>query len=439
MRRLIFLIIFSSSAEAFFADGFYDVRLSAMAGSCAAQDMFFSFTCNPATGGSVRETTTGISYIASNFSPSGYGSDNVSFAISAPSRINVYNTTYSMGYISSSYGLYDAKSMYLSAATWRLKDYGKETLDGGISIKSLSLDGPSGSDKGIAADLGAILRIEDLNIGFSAINFKTANFSKNSARAAKVIKFGAARIKEDYLISADLTKRDYPDNNYTLSGAVKRLFRTYEGGTFSVSAGLGAGDNKSFLSLGAGYEKMAYSFSYVLIAPLNGAFSLANGLSFVFRFGSSQEESEYQRLIAREMKFRRDLMLSLDRSEQDRLKLLRDLEENRKEIKRLYEIIKDEKGKISKLEETKNRLDELIRRHNQSKEELRILQEKRSQERIKQIEENYTFDWKNYIKMKSSGASSTALKGYLQKLINQYQNQGIDISDAVLELQRLNR
>lgn len=440
MKILISVILFSAPAFSFFGDYFYDAKISAAGNSCAASGSLFSFVCNPAAAGEQREIKSGVSYVNSNFTPAAQVKNSaVSFASVIPSRIKVYNMSYSFGYLSAYSGDYETKTMYLGAGSWRLKDYGGESLDAGINLKSLSLKGPKASETGLGADLGAVLRTEDLNLGISLINFKEPSFKENSVKPGKIIKLGAAKNKEDYSLYADLTKRSFPDNNYTISAGIERFFRTYEGSTVSALAGLGAGDNKSFISFGVGYEKMSYNLVYSLIASLNGPLTLTNGFSFVFRFGSSQEETEYQKLISREMKYRKDLMVSLDRNEQARIKLRQELEDTRKEIERLYEIIKDEKSKISQLEETKKKLDEMVKKNNQSREELRILEEKRRLERIKQIEENYSFDWKNYIKMKSSGASSAALKGYLQKLINQYQGQGVDISDAVLEMRQLSK
>lgn len=434
------LWLFVSPAKAFFGDYIYDAKTMGMGSASAAYESIFSFKYNPALAGGVREPSVAVSHGSSHFWPGGEGRyRTVSLDAVMPSRIQVYNVGYSFGYSSVYGGDYDQRAISLGAGSWHLRDFSSgESLDGGINLRSLSLKGPGGvSESGMAADMGALLRLQDYQLGFSMLNFKAPTFAKSGARASKSIKIGVARLREDYSLCADLTKRNSPDNNYTLSAGAERFFRTYGGGVISTFAGLGAGDNKSFASFGGGYKKMSYELFYSFALALNGPVTVANSVSFSFRFGSTEEETEYQRLIAMEMKYRRDLMTSLDQSEEARIKLRKELDDMRREIERLYDVIKNEKGKIAELEDAKKRLDEVVRRQNQSREELRLLEEKRRQERIRQMEENYSLDWKNYLKMKSSGASSSALKGYLQKLINQYQGSGVDISDATMEMRRL--
>ncbi len=50
---------------------------------------------------------------------------------------------------------------------------------------------------------------------------------------------------------------------------------------------------------------------------------------------------------------------------------------------------------------------------------------------------NAKCDWQSYLKLKSGGAPAEALKGALQRLVAQYQDTGIDISQATVELQGL--
>lgn len=430
----------ASPAGALFGDYIYDAKTMGMGSAAAAYESVFSFKYNPALAGGVREPSAAVSHAGAHFWPGGEGRyRTVSLDAVFPSRIQIYNVGYSFSY-SSVYGSdYDQRAISLGAGSWHLRDFSSgESLDGGINLKSMSVKGPGGiSESGIGADLGALLRLRDYQLGFSLLNFKAPSFPRSGARASKSMKIGVARLREDYSLCADLTRRDSPDNNYTISAGAERFFRTYGGAVVSAFAGIGAGDNKSFASFGGGYKKMSYELLYSFALSLNGPLTVANSISFSFRFGSTEEETEYQKLIAMEMKYRRDLMTSLDQSEEARIKLRKELDDMRREIERLYDVIKNEKGKIAELEDAKKRLDEVVRRQNQSREELRLLEEKRRQDRIRQMEENYSLDWKNYLKMKSSGASYAALKGYLQKLINQYQGSGVDISDATMEMRRL--
>jgi len=441
VKYLIFFILAFESANlcAFFSDYMYDSKIMGMGLSGSAYESVFSFKYNPALAGAVRDPSVAISHSGSHFSASSNEKiRTISFDAVVPSRIKIWNMSYSLDY-SSVYGEeYDQRVISLGAASWHLRDFGEESLDGGINLKSLSLKGPNGiSESKMAADIGAVFRLRDYQIGFSILNFNAPTFSQSKAKAAKTMKFSLAKIREDYSLCADLSKRDFPDNNYTISAGAERFFRLYEGGVILAYAGLGAGDNKTFASFGGGYKKMSYEIAYSFSLPLNGAMSIANSVSFSFRFGSNDEETEYQKLISMEMKYRRDLMTSLDRSEGERVRLQKELHQMREEIERLYEIIKKEKGKVSELEESRKKLSDIVKRHNQSQEELRLLEEKRRQERLKQIEENYQLDWKNYIKMKNSNASKAALKGYVQKIISQYQGLGVDISEAALEMQYL--
>ena len=138
-----------------------------------------------------------------------------------------------------------------------------------------------------------------------------------------------------------------------------------------------------------------------------------------------------------EMQYRKDLMGALDESEKREKKLKTELLSMKEELEKLKDTLKGEKTRRAEVEKAKSQVDSILERQRKAQEELRLLEEKRKADKIRQLEAGFASDWENYLRMKGSGAGKEALSGFLQRIINQYQGQGIDISRATMEMQNL--
>ena len=86
---------------------------------------------------------------------------------------------------------------------------------------------------------------------------------------------------------------------------------------------------------------------------------------------------------------------------------------------------------------SKSKLEAIIERRRKAEIELKRLEEKRKTDKFNSLRFEFSSDWQSYLKLKSGGAPVQALTGSLQRLVAHYQDTGIDISQATLELRRL--
>ncbi|MCK5357122.1 MAG: hypothetical protein KAJ48_01905, partial [Elusimicrobiales bacterium] len=93
--------------------------------------------------------------------------------------------------------------------------------------------------------------------------------------------------------------------------------------------------------------------------------------------------------------------------------------------------------KTNKTTVAKKKLENIISRQKKAAGELERLEKKRRQNKLNQLRFQFSHDWQNYLKLKTGGAPKDVLKGVLGRIISGYQDVGIDISQATLELQRV--
>jgi ElaB/YqjD/DUF883 family membrane-anchored ribosome-binding protein len=438
----IFLMCLNNYGFALFDDYFTSSKNMSMP-AMTAYESPYSYKANPAAGGYIREVTADLSHNGSHFYGGGdFNYRSVNFDLLLPFMYNAGNFTYLTNYNMIYADKMDLRTFSFGFASWHYKDWDTESLDGGFNIKMLNLKNSLGDESKISLDVGLLLRLSDYNLGFSILNLTSPKFSKvgNGINASKILKFGIAKNREDYSLSFDITKRDsIMDKSYNLSAGFEHYWHTYRYGSFITGFGLSGGDNKSFFSTSLGFKKLSYELLYSAAFSLKDSFYVANSISLSFKFGLGEEESEYQKIISQEMKYRKDLMQALNDSENRQKKLIMEINNMQKEIESLMITLKNERAKKAEVDQARKNLESVLERQRKSQEELKLMEEKRKLDRLKQIEDNFHLDWQNYLKIKSSGANKDALKGYLQRLINQYQSEGIDISPATVELQKLLR
>jgi DNA repair exonuclease SbcCD ATPase subunit len=193
------------------------------------------------------------------------------------------------------------------------------------------------------------------------------------------------------------------------------------------------------LSAGFGWKHLASEISYGIAVPLTGAVSPAHSLTLALRFGDRDVESEYERLIRQEIKYRKDLVEALDESAKRENLLKGELASMKAETDSLAARLKETQQQKATVKNEAARLEAVVRRQAAAEAELKALAEKRAADKLNQLKYDFSVDWQGYLKLKGGGAPADVLKGTLQRMVSQYQDSGIDISQATVELQGLVR
>ncbi len=437
----------TSSLYAAFEDIALGARGEGLANSVTAVEGMDSIGINPAGFGGVRKFMSGTHFLSSY--RTGAGDANFrSYAIGAlvPKTFKSRNGT--MGFLFRyrlNPGYTQEKTMQFGYSTWQLLRTKKGVLDFGGNFKMLGLTAIQSGDSAssFALDIGSILRLGDgktVGLSFLNINSPAFDLAPITDKAPFTMRVGYAEDREDYLLSIDFVKRSGSsgsDGTYSLNSGYEYLWRTYKSGIFSTRAGLNLGDNSSSLSMGMSYKLVATEIFYSLSLPLTRTINAGHSLSLVIRFGARDIESEYERLIKQEVKYRRDLMEALDESAKREMILKNELNTLKEETDALKKQLNLEIKKTNKTSVAKKKLENIISRQQAASRELKRLEKKRKQNKLNQLRFQFSHDWQSYLKLKTGGAPNDVLKGVLGRIISQYQDTGIDISQATIELQRV--
>jgi DNA repair exonuclease SbcCD ATPase subunit len=182
---------------------------------------------------------------------------------------------------------------------------------------------------------------------------------------------------------------------------------------------------------------MASEFSYSILFPVTGTVVPGHAISLAIRFGDRDQESEYEKLIRREIKYRKDLVEALDDSSRREGVLRDELAGLKGEVDRLNSGLRAAMDQKAEVSQARAKLEAVVERQRRAEAELRNLEEKRRTDKLNQLRLDFSNDWQAYLNMRAGGAPKESLKGTLQRIVSRYQGQGIDISPATLELQQL--
>ena len=441
------LCAFSSIVFAAFEDISLGARGEGLANSVTAVEGMDAIGINPAAFGGVRKFMSGTHFLSTH--RIGAGDANLrSYSISALVPKTFHSRNGTMGFLFRyrlNPGYTQEKTMQFGYSTWQLFRTKKGVLDFGGNFKMLGLTAIESGDSAtsFALDIGSILRLGDgKSVGLSFLNINNPAFdlAPIKDKAPFAMRMGYCEDRDDYLLSIDFVKRSGSagsDGNYSLNSGYEYLWRTYKSGIFSTRAGLNLGDNASSLSMGISYKLVATEIFYSLSLPLTRIVNTAHAVSLVIRFGARDIESEYEKLINQEIKYRKDLMEALDEASKREMILKNELNILKEETDDLKAQLNAEVKKTNKTSEAKKKLENIINRQEKAKRELERLEKERKENKINQLKFQFSHDWQNYLKLKTGGAPNDVLKGVLGRIINQYQDVGIDISQATLELQKV--
>jgi hypothetical protein len=444
-------LLLSSAVPSFavFEDNPAGARQAGFGGQSAALEDPLSLYGNPALPGSSRKFETGAHFLTSERTtqgPADFNSYGV-WALVPRMAYGKMGTLSIAGLYRDDGGALTEKTISFGWGTWQLRRAAAGVFDLGANLKILSAAASSGGDSasGVALDLGAVYRPDGTHtVGFSVLNLNNPAFNIGALKdnAPRVIRLGVSERREDYTLSLDLARRSASagqSGNVSVNPGVEHAWRTERAGLLFSRAGLNLAERATALSAGLGWKHLASELSYGLSVPLTGAIVPAHSLTFALRFGDRDVEAEYERLIKQEIKYRKDLVEALDESARRENLLKNELSSMKAEIDSLNAKLKDTQEQKASVSNEKERLAAVVRRQASAEAELRAMAEKRKADKLAQLKYDFSLDWQSYLKVKGGGAPPDVLKSSLQRMLTQYQDSGIDISQATVELQGLVR
>jgi hypothetical protein len=271
------------------------------------------------------------------------------------------------------------------------------------------------------------------------LNFGGASFKDGpyADRAPLALRVGAAESLGGALIDVDGAVREPSSGqgrSVDFSAGFERWWATAQHGSFAGRSGLLVGTQSTDWSWGFGWRHDGAQIDYAMTVPLTGVTRFGHALTVSVRFGASDPETEYARLLAGEIEQRRQLGLSLDASRVRQEALSAEISGLEGEVAALKQSLAV-KG-VSE-EEARRRLGALETRQKKAAETLRKLKAEAAREASMTKAELFREDWAAYEKTKLEGAPDAVLIARLQRLLLEYKGTGADLGEANRELIRL--
>ena len=429
-------------ARAGFEDVGFNPRGISMGGAMTAvPDDISAVMYNPANLGSIKRTQTTLNYLREFQAPPGQvNADLMDFGAAFPVQQEIINGTFAFSWLYDRYqniGL--DRTTALSYGTRGVLEREEGGLDFGGTLKFLSrtLDA-GGSVIKPTIDLGSSYRFwEKYSAGFSLLNFSRPRVP--GGRAPLTAKLGVAETVHGFTMAMDLTKRepsgDVP-GTVTAAAGLERWWATARHGSFAGRTGLSLGDRSKTWNWGLGWRMLGGELSYAMTVPMQGPAVVGHSVGLLFRFGASNPEGEYERMLGEELRYRKDLIAALEAGEVKQWKLSQELTSLRSELEILHRQLVE---KTLSETEMKRRLADLQQRHRAAVAEHERMLEEQRRLRAKTKLDFFKEDWAAYLKAKSGGAPDSVLADQLRRVLRDYKDSGVDLSEANQELLRLLR
>lgn len=406
-----------------------------------------SFAINPAGLGGARKAEIGTHFFRTFRGPAG-ATDLSEMALGGVYPSAVSGRPGSFGVIGRVGTLKDFsrdKQLQFGYGTWQLLKTGWGVLDFGGGLKILQRQALAGGDSASAAafDAGAVLRTGSrYAFGMSLLNINSPamDLSGVKDKAPFAFRVGASDQGDDYTLSVELAQRagsSGADGGYSLNSGIEYWWKTYRRGVLGTRTGVSLGNRSSVWAFGLSYRHLGAELHYGIMLPLSGTFNPGHAVSVLVRFGHRDAESEYERLLKQEMRYRSDLVEVLGEAERREKNLRTELAELRLQLEELQQQLKDRELRAEDALRARNKLERMMESQRKAEAELREIGKKREEDRLKSAAAQFNQDWESYLKLKSGGAPKSVLQGALQRILREYQGAGIDISPASMELRNV--
>ncbi|MDE2313056.1 MAG: hypothetical protein KGL04_02640 [Elusimicrobia bacterium] len=439
----LFLLCAASPLRAYFGDEGFSARAAAMGGAFTAMTgdpaaVFY----NPAGIAFAKRVSLSLNALRQFNLPAGFTDQSQANLIAvAPLGFGVGGFSY---IYNDPRGYSSERTTQFSYATQGLWQAPGNDLELGGSLKFPDAAPPAGgkADATAALDLGAVERFHDkYSAGISLLNLSGGRVGGSNLPVE--IRAGVSESVRDMTFAFDIA-HEGPSGLYreeTSAGAgLERWWETVQHGAVAARIGMRAGDRDQTWNMGLGWRMMGGEADYALTVPLKGPARLGNAVSITWRFGASDPEAAFERMLKTEMDYRAILRKELEAAENKQWQLSQQLNSLRDQIKILDNQLLNRT--ISEAEARK-RLTDLQQQYQQSLQNFQNIQEKEKRLREKSEAGKNTpqilfqKDWNAYLQMKSQGAADSALIENLRSILRQYQGTGVDLSQANQELVRL--
>lgn len=449
MRRacvgLLALVLSAGPASAAFDDAPFGARDAAMGGGfTAVHDEVSALAYNPAALGHVPAHEAVASYLRSFHSPAGeIDRDSTRASVAIPVRQEIFNGAFGFDVrYDRRTGLARDREVGVFYGTRGQRETEGGGLDFGGGLKFLTSSPESGASAATlpAIDMGALWRFgQKHSVGASLLNFGGAKFKSGSYsdRAPLALKVGAAETVRGALLAADMTMREPSSGqgrSITFAAGFERWWASARAGSFAARSGMSLGGRSRTWHWGFGWKNGGGRLDYAMTVPMSGSTRFGHGLTLTLRFGRSDPEAEYERLLEGEVKARRDLIKALDAGSVKQWKLAEEINRLQTEISSLRESLA---GRRASEEDARRRLSDLQARQKKAAEDFARLQEEHARNASKTKAVLYREDWDAYQKAKLGGAPDAALLERVQRLLVEYKDAGVDLGEASQELRRL--
>lgn len=432
-----------SSALAAFEDSGFGPRDVAMGGAfTAVVDDPGVLAYNPAALGQASALDASMAYLRQFHIPSGESDrDSARAGIVVPLRQEILNGAlgFDMRYdrrtrIGGDRGI----GLLYGTRGLRETEGGGIDFGGGVRLLSTSFDAGGKAGTHLALDGGMLYRFSDrYSFGASLLNFGSPKFKGD--RAPLTLKLGAAEQVRGVILAADLTKRESSASGtgqHTMALGFERWWPTARAGQYALRSGMSLGEGTHTWSWGLGWRAQGARVDYSMTVPITGTLRLGHGLSLSIRFGRADPEGEYEKLLSQELRYRRQLGAALEASSVKQWKLAEELNRLRGEMSALANEV--ERKRASEVD-AKRRLHELETRQKKAAETFEKVKLDR-ESAAKQVRVSlFQEDWRSYQKAKLGGAADSVLLEQVGRILREYRDDGVDLSDASAELRRLQR
>lgn len=409
---------------------------------------YFPVLTSPQTFGQIRNFTTSISY-SDNKQDAGFIKK---FRFSGGNLFYPFlwqgkNFTSYFGYEKNDFGYgYRIEMKKIGFGSYHMLDMDEGYLDLGVNLKRVS---SNFSEYKNIYDFGLLIRKNEYLAGFSFENIGA--FGGYKVGIPQTTSFSLAKFISDYSLGTRISYNKFDDkSSFLISLSVSHLIRTYRYGYFRFGSSISNSSKVKTFSFGAFYNRDVWELSWALSFMLNRPNYFNNAISLTVFWGRQDVETEYEKIIKREIKYRKDLLAELQDATKREERLKRNISELSAQIDELkYKIAMiekelqkektDKQDIIRQKEEAVKTLNMIFEKQKKEKEELENIEKKRQEEKKKLLKKEFDREMEVYRKLKIEGSSKTALINYLKKIISSYQDSGIDISEATVELLKISK
>jgi hypothetical protein len=441
------LALAGEPARAAFEQPIGSVRGLAMGGAMTAlQDEPAAQLQNPATLGTIDDPAFSMNYLRQFHAPAGETNQDFFDALGAlPVKQELINGTFGTQLLYNrqlNYATERAVGLgFGTRALWQSED---KHLDAGGAFRTLkkTFDAQGGAPMRLGLDAGLLFRWgERYAFGFSLLNFDGPPMQAGTFkdRAPAEARLGFSESVRGFTLTLDAAKRepslDHP-GTAEIAGGFERWWATPRAGSYALRSGLSLGDRDKVFTWGLGWRMFGAELNYAMTVPMTGKTLFGHAVGLTFRFGQSNPEAEYEKVLATEIRYRKDLVEALEAGEVKQWKLAEELTRMREEMDAL-------RGKLAQKAstelETRRRMHDLEERHRRAVETFERMKRESEGLKTKTQQALYDEDWQAYQRLKTNGAPDSVLIDHVKRLLQQYKDSAVDLSEANQELVRLLR